>query len=47
MKSLKGDYVEHPVTQLVLDNTKTTQLKSSVERLAVLFKKHGITNMTI
>ncbi|MFP4844947.1 M56 family metallopeptidase [Winogradskyella sp. PE311] len=42
-----GKYKEHPSYQLVLDNGASENLKSHVTRLTKLFKKHGISNLTI
>tara|TARA_R110002051_G_scaffold183039_3_gene252624 strand:+ start:98385 stop:101987 length:3603 start_codon:yes stop_codon:yes gene_type:complete len=42
-----GKYREQPSYQLVLDNETSETLKSHVAKLAQLFKKYGITNLTI
>jgi hypothetical protein len=42
-----GQYREHPSYQLVLDNRPSDNLKSHVFKLAKLFKKYGISNLTI
>ncbi|QXP77522.1 MULTISPECIES: M56 family metallopeptidase [Winogradskyella] len=42
-----GKYREHPSFQLALDNRPSEKLKSHVSKLAKLFKKYGITNLTL
>ncbi|EDP71268.1 hypothetical protein FBALC1_02252 [Flavobacteriales bacterium ALC-1] len=44
---IKGKYREYPSYQLVLDNDTSKNLKSHVSKLAELFKKYGITNLTL
>ncbi|WP_188598459.1 M56 family metallopeptidase [Polaribacter pacificus] len=47
LKENGNDLIQVPYIQYVLDNKDTKLVKPHVQKLAIIFKKYGITNMTI